>query len=289
MDENKPIQFQNRAEKIQSLHAHYTAMRERNAPDISNLFEYDVVDKKIFEKEGELVAEYKKDWEKTNDPELNDLKKEIDIFEGIVADQIDGGNWLGQNVEAIATHEYDDILRGVDTVLEITPEKRDDFKQYLGLGFDLVVHKDERRLEKKLQRFINEDIKKGTLGNLKYYKGSEISGSLDVFRLVIGTDGKTMKELIDLRLKKDYDALAIHPFQADLIYQIILQLQTAIKHADKTDNEKYLSKLAEVARQVNILIENKQEILAQEAERVMNSKDYKTMQTFLNTRLGIDI
>lgn len=289
MNENEVIQFQDRPQKIDALHEHYTKMRERNAPDISKLFEYEVVDKKIFEKEGELIAEYKKDWEKTNTKELKDLKKEIDIFEGIVADQIDGGNWFGSNVEAIATHEYDDVLRGVDTVLEITPEGEDAFKEYLGLGFDLVVHKDEKRLEKKLQRFIDEDIKKGTLGNLKYYKGSEISGSLDVFRLVVGTDGKTMKELIDLRLKKDYQALEKHPFQADMVYQIILQLQAAIKHAYKTGNEEYLGRLSEIAKQVNVLVENKQEILTQEAERVGRSETYSTMRNFLQKRLGIDI
>lgn len=289
MNENEAIQFRNREEKINSLHEHYRKMRERNVQDISHLFESEVADRKIFEKEGELIAEYKKDWDQANTKELNDLKKEIDIFEGIVADQIDGGNWLGQNVEAIATHEYDDILRGVDTVLEITPENEDDFKQYLGLGFDLVVHKDNKRLEKKLNRFLEEDIKKGQLGNLKYYQGSEISGSLDVFRLVIGTDGKTMKELIDLRLKKDYEALAEHPFQADMIYQIILQLQAAVKHAHKTGEVEYLDRLTDVAKQVNVLVENRSEFLAREAERVANSQDYKVMRNFLNRRLGIDI
>jgi hypothetical protein len=168
MNENKPIEFSSHEQKLNELHDFYTRMRERNAPDVDELFDNDVVDKKIFEKEGELVESHKKDWERTNTLELNELKKKVDIFEGVVADQIDGGKWLGSNVEAIATHEYDDVLRGVDTVLEITPEEKDEFKQYLGLGFDLVVHKDEKRLEKKLQRFISEDVKEEKLGNLKY-------------------------------------------------------------------------------------------------------------------------
>jgi len=289
MKEDKPIEFQSRGEKINTLHSYYLKMREKNTPDIDELFENDIVDKKIFDKENELVQEYKKSWEKESTPELIELKKKIDIFEGIVADQIDGGNWLGDSVEAIATHELDDVLRGVDTVLEVSLEDIDSFKEYLGLGFDLVVHKDEKRLEKKLQRFISEDIKKGKLGNLKYYKGTEISGSLDVFRLVVGTNGQTMEELIDLRLKKDWDALATHPFQVSVLLQINLQIQAALNYANKIGNENYLNRLVNVAQRMNVLVESKKDVVNMHADEVFMSKDYKNMKTFLSERLGVDI
>jgi hypothetical protein len=98
-----------------------------------------------------------------------------------------------------------------------------------------------------------------------------------------------MHELIDLRLKKDWDALAEHPFQADMLYQIVLQLQAAIKYAYKKGDQKYIDQLSDVAKQVNTLVENKQDFLAGHAERVAQSPDYQTMRRFLEKRLGVDI
>jgi hypothetical protein len=300
MNENKAVYevgFHGREEHIQTLHSHYKTMRERNAPDISHMFDNNVIDRKIFDKEQELVNEYKKNWKQNETKEIREVKQKIEIFEGIVADQIDGGNWMGPGVEAIATHENDDVLRGIDNVLEFTElneegeEIPDVPKEYLGIGFDLLVHKqkEDDRLTKKLYRFAEEDIKTGKLGKLKCYDGSEISGELSVFRAVISTNGKTMEELIDLRIKKDWEALAKHPFQADIIYQITLQFQAAVNHAVKTGNRKYIEHLRGMAIQINRLHDARQEFLEAEAERVYESEDYQTMLRFYQKNLGIDI
>jgi|GEM_PF-2077564 len=298
MDENKPLYktgFRSNEEHIENLHRHYTDMRNRNTPDIETMFENNVIDRKIFEKEKELINEYKKDWESTNTQELRELKKKIEIFEGIVADQIDGGNWMGQGVEAIATHEIDDILRGIDNVLEFTElnergeEVSDAPKEYLGIGFDLVVHKENSRVKKKLRRFIEEDIKKGKLGKLKYYNGSEISGEINVFRVVIATDGKTMEELLNLRIKKDWDALANHPFQADIIFQITLQFQAAVGYAIDVNNREYIEDLRGMTTQVNKLYDNKRDFLEKHAKRVSESIDYQTIREYYQKELHIDI
>lgn len=282
-------------EHLKSLHGFYSQRREKDAPNIEILFENNVVDRRIFDKEQELVNEYKKTWEQEDTPQMKELKKKIEIFEGIVADQIDGGNWMGDGVEAIATHEIDDILRGVDNVLEFTELNSEGEKipgtpkEYLGIGFDLVVHKEEDRLKKKLYRFLNEDIKSGTLGTLKYYNGSEIAGELNVFRAVIATDGRTMEDLIKLRIKKDWDGLAEHPFQADMIFQIIVQFQAAVQYALKTGKQEYIEKLRGMATQINKLYDNRQEFLEKESQRVLQSNDYQTMIRFYKSNLGIDI
>lgn len=298
MNENKPLYesgFHSREQHIQKLQDFYNKKRQKYTENFNNSLDQNNVDKRIFENEQEIVNGYKKEWEKKDTPELKELKRKIEIFEGIVADQIDGGNWMGEGVEAIPTHEIDDILRGVDNVLEFSSldeegkEKDDEPKQYLGLGFDLLVHKDDARLYKKMERFTAEDILKSKLGEIKYFDGSEISGRLDVFRAVIASDGKTMEDLINLRIKKDWESLANHPFQADMFFQLILQIQAAIQYAVKIENYNYINKLRSVAEKINMIYEKRAGFLESQAERVSKTGDYKTMTYFLRKKLGIDI
>lgn len=302
MNENKPLYesgFHSKEEHIDKLQDFYNRKRQKYTETFNNSLDENNVDKRIFEKEQEIVNGYKQEWEKRDTPELKELKKKIEIFEGIVADQIDGGNWMGEGVEAIPTHEIDDILRGVDNILEFSSldeegqEKDDEPKQYLGLGFDLLVHKtksrDDDRIDKKLRRFVQEDIIKTKLGEVKYFDGSEISGRLDVFRAVISANGKVMEELIDLRIKKDWETLANHPFQADMFFQLSLQIQAAVQYAAKIKNYEYIKKLKGVVEKINMIYEKRAEFLESQAVRVSESDDYKDMTHFLEKNLGIDI
>lgn len=287
--------FHSREEHIEKLQGFYNKKRQKYTETFNNSLDENNVDRRIFNNEQEIVNGYKKEWEQKNTPELNELKKKIEVFEGIVADQIDGGNWMGEGVEAVPTHEIDDILRGVDNILEFSSldeegqEKDDEPKQYLGLGFDLLVHKDDARLNKKLQRFVEEDILKSKLGEIKYFDGSEISGRMDVFRAVIASDGRTMEDLISLRIKKDWEALANHPFQADMFFQLSLQIQAAIQYALKIGNHDYINKLRGAAEKINTIYEKRAEFLESQAERVSKTGDYKTMTYFLRKNLGIDM
>lgn len=302
MNENKPLYetgFHDENYHIDKLRDFYNNKRKKYTESFNQSLEKNHIDKRIFDAEQEIVNGYKTEWEKRDTQEQKDLKKKIEIFEGIVADQIDGGNWMGEGIEAVPAHEIDDILRGVDNVLEFSDlndegeEKEDTPKQYLGLGFDLLVHKtksrDDDRIEKKLNRFVNEDIRKTKLGEVKYFDGSEISGRLDVFRAVISSNGKVMEELINLRIKKDWDTLANHPFQADMFFQLSLQIQAAVQYAVKIKNYEYIEKLRAVAERINTIYEKRAEFLESHAERVSESDDYKDMAYFLRRNLGIDI
>ena len=298
MDENKPLYeygFHDKEHYLQKLQDFYNNKRQKYTESFNQVLEENNLDRKIFDKEQEIVDGYKAEWEKKDTQEEKELKRKIEIFEGIVADQIDGGNWMGEGVEAIPTHEIDDILRGVDNVLEFSSldedgqEKDDSPKEYLGLGFDLLVHKDDARLNKKMNRFTQEDILKGKLGEVKYFDGSEISGRLDVFRAVIASDGKTMEDLIDLRIKKDWETLANHPFQADMFFQLSLQIQAAVQYAIKMKNHAYIQRLKGVVEKINMVYEKRSEFLESQAERVAETGDYKQMAYFLRENLGIDI
>lgn len=298
MKQNKPLYehgYHDKEHHLNNLQVFYNGKRQKYTENFNKLLEENNLDRKIFDKEQEIVDGYKANWEKSDTPELKELKRKIEIFEGIVADQIDGGNWMGEGVEAVPTHEIDDILRGVDNVLEFSPldeegqEKDDVPKEYLGLGFDLLVHKDEARLNKKMERFTQEDILKGKLGKVKYFDGSEISGRLDVFRAVIASNGKTMEDLINLRIKKDWEALSNHPFQADMFFQLSLQIQAAIQYAVKVNNHNYIDKLRGVAEKINTIYEKRAEFLESQAERVSKTGDYRTMAYFLRKNLDIDI
>ncbi len=302
MNEDKPLYetgYHDEAYHINKLQEFYNNKRKKYTETFNQSLEKNHIDKRIFEKEQEIVDGYKAEWEKRDTQEQKNLKKKIEIFEGIVADQIDGGNWMGEGVEAVPTHEIDDVLRGVDNVLEFSDldeegEEKDDVpKQYLGLGFDLLVHKtksrDDDRIDKKLSRFVNEDVRKTKLGEVKYFDGSEISGRLDVFRAVISSNGKVMEELINLRIKKDWDTLASHPFQADMFFQLSLQIQAAVRYAVKIKNYEYIEKLRSVAERINTIYEKRAEFLELHAERVSESDDYKDMVYFLKKNLGIDI
>jgi hypothetical protein len=180
MNQNKPLYetgFHDREHHINKLQEFYNKKRQAYTENFNNSLDENNVDRRIFDSEKEIIDGYKKEWEAKDTPELKELKKKIEVFEGIVADQIDGGNWMGEGVEAVPTHEIDDILRGVDNIFEFSSldeegkEKDDEPKQYLGLGFDLLVHKDDARLNKKLQRFVDEDITKTKLGEIKYFDG----------------------------------------------------------------------------------------------------------------------
>lgn len=298
MDENKPLYeygFHDKEHHLQKLQDFYNNKRQKYTESFNQVLEENNLDRKIFDKEQEIVDGYKAEWEKKDTQEEKELKRKIEIFEGIVADQIDGGNWMGEGVEAIPTHEIDDILRGVDNVLEFSSldedgqEKDDSPKEYLGLGFDLLVHKDNARLNKKMNRFTQEDILKGKLGEVKYFDGSEISGRLDVFRAVIASEGKTMEDLISLRIKKDWETLANHPFQADMFFQLSLQIQAAVQYAIKMKNHAYIQRLKGVVEKINMVYEKRSEFLESQAERVAETGDYKQMAYFLRENLGIDI
>ena len=85
------------------------------------------------------------------------------ILEAILNEQIELNNWLGQEALTIIPSEFDDIINGVDVVVEF--EREEGFK-HMALGLDMTSSANEIR--RKLFE-ARKHILKGDLTQIKYF------------------------------------------------------------------------------------------------------------------------
>lgn len=167
-----------------------------------------------------------------------------DILEAIILEESESSNWFGQNSSTTKVSDYDDYINHIDTIVEFTEEES---ASHMALGIDATFSTD---IKAKFDR-IKEEIEKGSLAEAKYFSSSFIKGRhIQIPRIVIGADVKTIKELGELWLDKESRAegrkrevkkeLENHPVQFQLLKQILLQTETFEKYA-QTVNQPQIS------------------------------------------------
>jgi len=207
--------------------------------------------------------------------------KRAQILEALLAEQIELSDWFGPSALTILPSEYDDLYNGVDTAIEF--EDKDGF-QYLAAGVDITSS--AQAVQEKIAK-IKKRIAEGKLTRIKYFESERNKdrkpGPLEqVPLLIIGTEGRTIRELSELWLtihrtklaKKDggtvlseesqanqrqitkeaQKKIAEHRIQIMLLEQIEKQLTVFMEYAKKI-------KKNEIAKKYEDLLELIREIL----------------------------
>jgi hypothetical protein len=175
------------------------------------------------------------------------IHKYSTIFEGVLYEEIEKSNWLGEYAFTIRPSRYDDIRNEIDLVVEFRDP--DQPTSSLGLAIDITLAKDKKDIQrgvifpdlsKKIVRS-KEEIQRDRLPEVKYAapKGQKMP------RVVVATDLATIKDLAELYLTKDTKRLADHPFQIRLLDQIFLQLKAQLDYAQGVPNSTAEREIAE--------------------------------------------
>jgi len=167
---------------------------------------------------------------------LAEYKKWAIILEGMIFENAELSNWFGDNASTNKTSRYDDIVNGVDMVMEFD---LDDGASHLALGVDVTF---SPWMEEKLQR-IKDEINKNQLAKIKYFQSENLGfkGQLEAPRVVIGIDIDTVKKTsetwIDPKQKKE---MAKHEIQLLIIEEIRMQLEAFRNYAEKMKKDQAL-------------------------------------------------
>jgi len=156
-----------------------------------------IYEKEIIEKDKTLVNTLKAKFKKDAPNEEKEAKVLADILEAIILEESESSNWLGQNASTIKVSEYDDYVNHIDTIIEFEDAET---ASHTALGIDATY---STSIKEKFDR-IKEEIKNGVLAEAKYFSSSSIKGMhIQIPRLIIGAEVKTIKELGELWLDKD--------------------------------------------------------------------------------------
>ena len=191
-----------------------------------------------------------------------ECKKYAEVMEGILADSINSLGWLGEEVSAMNTADYDDLENGIDIVTEMT--KEGGYKKHLGLAMDATF---SNKISDKF-RGIKGEIVRGELAELKYFKSGNFKGSLsEIPHVVIGVSLGKIKELGKMWVNGDMEGLKNHPVQFQILEEMIIQLETFERYAlkcGKNDLAKVYHDNSETMKQIKA---EKEKVLADTGER----------------------
>ena len=232
------------------------------------------------------------------------ITKKAKLLEALLTEQIELSNWFGQETSTIVPSEFDDLFHGVDLALEIDDEKE---VKHLALGID--VTSSPYAIRNKL-KIIKRQIENEKLTAMEYFHSEEHNpdfyGTMsNIPQVVIGIDGKTIKELSELwftangriklknkynqpnlsheteenqrkRSKEAFKNLAEHRAQILLLEQIKIQLIAFYKFALEKSKIDIAKKFLSTLELVNSVIKSKTTpdvdvILKNDEDRVFQS------------------
>ena len=157
------------------------------------------------------------------------------ILEAVLHKQAELSNWLGPNAFTIKTSRFDDIKNGIDTVVEFDKDNKDKI-EHLGLAVDVTICPD---INKKVER-IKKEIEEGKLAEVKYFESSKTGLKkrlTNIPRVILSVDCGTVRELMQLWLDNEKEKLAQHPFQLQILEEILLQLESFREYAERNSQK----------------------------------------------------
>lgn len=165
--------------------------------------------------------------------EENGIKHIADVFEALVFQHAELSNWLGQNAETIRTSEYDDVVNGVDLIVEFTDEGT---SKHLALGVDVTFG--TRSINRKFLH-IKHEIERDRLADVKYFEAHNHTGSLKQLpRVVIGVEMDTVIALAALWMNDRKKELSEHFVRDILVQEVTLQLKKFLEYAEAIGSTK---------------------------------------------------
>ncbi len=154
-----------------------------------------------------------------------------EIMEGIIYDQSERSDWLGPHAHTIKTSDYDDIMNGVDLVVEF--DEPEQSRKHLALGVDATFG--SHHLDSKFSR-IKSEIDSGELATIKYFRsqsGSFMGRLSHIPRVVTGIDQDHLLDLAGTWEQGLNKELGVHPAQRLVLAQIAQQLKTYAAYAER--------------------------------------------------------
>lgn len=161
--------------------------------------------------------------------DIDSFQKASEVFEAIVFEQVELSDWLGANAQTIRPSEFDDIVNGVDLIVEFS---EDSSTNHLALGVDITFG--TTTIGKKFER-IKKEIDIDNLAEVKYFESHGFKGSLrQLPRVVIGVERDTVIALAGLWSRQEKAKLGSHFVKDILIQEIEKQLRTFLVYAQNS-------------------------------------------------------
>ncbi len=208
--------------------------------------------------------------------EHDEIKRVAEVFEAMVYQHTELSDWLGPNAETIRPSEFDDIINGIDLIVEFNNE---DFTKHLALGVDVTFG--SHTIGKKMER-IKTEITSDELATVKYFESHGFKGSLkQVPRVVIGLEKNTIISLAALWMRNQNAELGDHFAKDVIMREITQQLQTFLKYAIAIKSEKAVRSYT----QALAILKSTSDVAS--PERVIHSKEHA--EEIKNDRVFKDI
>lgn len=173
-------------------------------------------------------------------------KQFADAFEAVMYEHIEASEWMGGQTRTIKTTPFDDIVNGIDLILEINPDLEYENPSHIALGID-VTFGSEGSLDKKFDK-LKEKIKKADFPKIKYFQSGDFRGEKkDIPEIILGVSRELVGELAALYAQNDGASkkkLAVHPIQNLLAEQVLVQLEYFAKFAKNAGHEQFAQKVA---------------------------------------------
>jgi hypothetical protein len=164
--------------------------------------------------------------------ESNESKSAAEVFEAILHQHVELSDWLGPNAETIRASEFDDIINGVDLIVEFN---EDDSTRHLALGVDVTFG--SISMQKKFER-IKTEIEANKLATVKYFEAHGYQGSLtQTPRVVVGVELDKVIQLAGLWERGDNKTLGGHVAKEIIADSIERQLRTFLLYAQSIHAE----------------------------------------------------
>ena len=211
----QPTQMRVEAEKQIPLAASKAARlieARRPSPDVfQDLYGADNI-----EKDQQLVERMKGRFEHIDTADGRNSELLAIAFEGLLIDRVSKGIF-GQRVTMSPTAEFDDVINGVDAVVEITGARTEN----LGLAIDATFSPDVR---KKFSEIFSR-IQAGQLATIKYFHSEAVGirGEFKVPLFVLGMSADNILPLLESWNGGQEDVLQNNPYPLVLLKELAEQ------------------------------------------------------------------
>lgn len=252
----------------------------------------DIYSTQEIEKDLKEIEKLEKIWEEEMTFQESYNKEIASLLEGVIVDQVESNNWLGENTTMVPASRHDDVKHGVDNVAIF---KQNEESQYLGLGVDVTFASDDKVLLKKMDS-IKGIIRAGLLPELKYFRDPETNEhkKITVPKIIVGARLSSAEKLVMLwgsdkegknkKLKED-------PMQSKIILESLYQLkyfyefalnlsQNTKEEKQKNNYEKIALNYAEMYNLFYDIYESKKELIEKNYSEVRDDVVYQTIAEY---------
>lgn len=250
---------------LEAAHHKAQALRERYEIKPDNF--RDLYGDQVVANDLEKLARLEEDFKKTETPTSRESKMLADIMEAIIAEWGEQGEWFGPEAATIKTSRYDDIVNGVDAIVEFA--EGDNRASHTGLAID-ATYSDE--IGKKIKNIKNR-IDQGNLGVVKYFESEHLPlrGELSEIPMVIITaNARTVKELAELWVNNNKKALATHWIQFQILEELINECQFFSAYAQRVNQSDIAKRYQHIQNIAQDILINKHTTLTDSGQRDNN-------------------